>query len=467
MAPSLKERYDQRQLQQLQERTRAADAQVLLENRAAKLLLEAMGQEDLQKVGAIVQKLDTIKSPELPHLTQAIEQAQAELNKYTGGGPITAAWTKLKSLVGIDNPVVKITTFADALERGFSQIPQILKNNGVDLGKADLSKSLATMLSTAAPTGGKNDKEMGKSPVTGKEVPDNEKTNVPAPKTGEKSDQQLGSTSFGGKSGTQGDYSVPGHESGTKPGTAPSPARRPNEPRKTGGQDSPPKPAPGVKKPSPYKAGSGGNGFSDSQNKWFDKGSNEGVEPELDEATKGPTGEQKLKNITDQIRKALAPGGLFGAFKKIPYIDGAALAQELVAAPIKVFSNVAKRIQSGAKAAEIAPDMKDQVQGQGAAQTKHANAAEPAAPAAQAQPGQPTKPGTAPTDTTGSGETPPKGPGQQRGGGAQVQSRAIQQLVKDSGAKDPESATAVINHLVKSGLLKKNDLEGYGVKKSA
>ena len=477
MAPSLKERYGQRQLQQLQERARVAHVQVLAEQKAAQLLVEAMKEDDLQKVSAIVQKLDTIKSPELPTLTAAIEQAQAELNKYTGGGPITAAWTKLKGLVGIDNPVVKITTFADALERGFSQIPTILKNNGVNLEKADLSKSLSTILAAPAPTGAKSDKEMGKSPVTGKDVPDNEKVNVPKSPTGAKSDQELAGTSFGGGKGkADNDYSVPGPES--KPGTPPTGAREPPATKHTGGQEPPPKLSPtGAKKPQkplPAKKSSAADEGhdlteadpTDSPFVTSDSGRN-----------KPAMGDQKLKNITAQIRKAMSPGGIFGAFKKVPYINGDALAQELVQAPIKVFANVAKRVQQGAKAAEIAPDMKGQIQGQGDQQTKGANTAQPSQQSAQSQPGQPSKPTVATTDTTGTGEAPKTGPGQARGGGAEVQGgergqgatpekaqqfrAGLAKIYKGAGV-DPDVGQKMLKYLISNKLMDRSAVEGHG-----
>jgi len=462
MAPSLKERYDGRKLQQLQERAHVADAQLLKEHRVTVLLLETMDAEDLNKVEAIIDKLDTIKAPELPHLSAAVEQAQAELNKYTGGGPLTKAWTKLKSFVGIDNPVVKITTFADALERGFSQIPQILKNNGVNLQKADLTKSLASMLSAPAPTGKKTDKQMAADAGMGKGG-DKEKTDIPGQVPGgTHGDEHKNVTGAADDDDTDYAGAVKAAAGGNKPGTAPLPPQKPNEPKHTGGQSPPPKQK--GKKPMPYKGpGSSGNGFSDDQNNWFKKGNNEGVE-ELDEAQppKAPSGEQKMKAIADQIRKALAPGGIFGAFKKVPYIDGATLANELMQAPLKVFSNVAKKIQAGAKASEVAPDLKSQVQGQGGEQTQHAAGEDPVKQTGQTQPGQPTKPGIAPTGTTDTGQSPPKGPGQQRGGGSDVKSKGMHHIIKDSGAKDPESAQAVINHLIKKGLLDKSKVDSYG-----
>jgi hypothetical protein len=447
MAPTLKERYNQRQVQVLLERAKAADAQLLQEQRAARLLVEAMDQEDLNKVSAIIDKLNTVKSPELPVLSAAIEQAQAELNKYTGGGPITQAWTKLKSKFGVDNPVVKITTFADALERGFSQIPQILKNNGVDLAKADLSKSLSSLLTTQF-TGAQGGEGGMKGDVTGT-AGNKEKNVMPGPEkqpTGAKSDTQLGNTSFGGKGGEE-KYEVPGPE-----GTKPSAPRQPPQPKKTGGQDTPPKPAPG-KKPLPPQKGSS-PGFSKSQEDWFNKGQAEGHE--LDEAPKKITGEEKIKNIVAQIRKALAPSGFFGAFKKVPYLDGEALAKELTQAPIKVFANVAKKMQSGVKAAEVAPDMKDQITGQGQAQTSHAEPAEPAKHTGQAQPGQAPKPGVTTNDTTPAGQQPPAGTDQTRGGGAEVkgEEKIDHKAVRGRVARmmknlDPET---FVQTLVKAGL---------------
>jgi hypothetical protein len=335
MARSLKEGYQNKQLRSLQERVRAADHQLLLEQRTARLLLEVMDEKDLEKVTAIVQKLNSVKSPQLPNLTAAIEQAQAELNKYTGGGPITKVWTKLKSLVGIDNPIVKIGIFASALERGFAQIPNILKNNGIDLANVDLTKSLADAL-----------------------------TNTSAKTTGNKNAAATVNTNT-----------------------------------------------------------------TTSQN-------------EAD----GTDVQNKLKSVVVQLRKALSPGGIYGTFKKVPYISSQALAQELVQAPLNVFSQVAKKIQSGAKAADIAPDMKAQIVGQGEDQTKHANTATPTKPSVQSQPGAPSKPSTVTTGAAPTGEHPPQPPGTRRGGGSEV---------KDHKQK-------VFAHLKDAGVFKKINLSDAG-----
>jgi len=381
MALSLKENYRAKRLGQATARARQVDARLLSEARAAQLLVEAMDEDDLATVTQIIQKLTTLKTPDLPKLKAAIEQAEAELNKYTAGGPLTKAWTKMKGLVGIDNPVVKVTAFADALERGFSQIPQILKNNGVDLKGADLNKSLAQALGRAPASankpgnnkvGAKSDRQMAKSPVTGKSVPKDKSYKVP---------RRLSGTSEGVVNEDEGDSDVDisalkGGLSGGDGGSGPPTISVPNKPAAAGGKAA----------------------------------------------------DEKVKSIAAQLQKALSPGGIFGAFKKVPYIDSATLAAELVRAPLRAFSQVAKRIQQGAKAADVAPDLKDQAQGQGGAETKGTGEAQPAKPSAQTATSQPAKAPTATTDDTGTGQETPK----PQGGGAPQNLAAATQKVKQA-----------------------------------
>lgn len=319
MVSTLRERYEGKQVQRLRKRAAAADRVILAEERTSRLLIEAMDEGDLQKVTALIQKLGTVKTPELPKLKAAIEQAEAEINRYTSGGPLTAAWTKMKSLVGVDNPVVKVAVFADALEKGFSQIPQILKNNGIDLKDVDLNKSLVQVL--------------GRLPT----APSRKK----APEKGDKQSNW--------------DSEMKGL-SGQKPTQAPYPL--------------------------------------------------EAVQNEADGDQKNIEG--KIKNIVSQLQKALSPGGLFGAFKKVPYINSNELADELVRAPLRVFSTVAKRINSGAKAAEIAPDLKGQIVGAGAAETKGTEPGEPTQKTSQTSPTAPAKPTTGAAPAAAAGETTPK-----------------------------------------------------------
>jgi len=58
MARSLKERYETRRVQLVQERVKKVDQQLLLEQKTADLIVEAMSEEDLDKVTAIIQKLE-------------------------------------------------------------------------------------------------------------------------------------------------------------------------------------------------------------------------------------------------------------------------------------------------------------------------------------------------------------------------------------------------------------------------
>lgn len=344
MTRSLKERYDNKRLFELRRRVASTDARVVSEQRAASLLVEAIDDDDLEKVAAIVQKLSTVKVPQLPKLKAAIEKAEAEINRYTAGGPLAQAWTKMKDLVGIDNPVVKVTAFADALEKGFSQIPQILKNNGVDLKGVDLNKSLVQILgrmpepsaqTKKKPSEYKSEKETGNSPFSGKDVSD------------------------------VSDYSVPG----------------------------------------PHSEGVTNEDSADGSVLTRDKKA----------ATQNAANvEKRLKSIAGQLRKALAPSGVFGAFKNVPYIDGAALADELIRAPLSVFSQVAKRINSGTKAADVAPDMKGQASG-GDVETRGTSKEEPAKPTSQTLTSAPAKQTTVANGATASGEKPPE----PRGGGAE------------------------------------------------
>lgn len=141
---TLKNRHFSRQIN---ERLTKADQRLMLENSRARLLIEAMDEQDLQKASAIIEKLRKMKGKGVAALDSAIETAETQLNKYTGGGPLTKGWSKLKSMMGFDNPLVKFMTFANALEQGFRQMPTILKNNiDVDLSQ-NLDKKLIELVS--------------------------------------------------------------------------------------------------------------------------------------------------------------------------------------------------------------------------------------------------------------------------------------------------------------------------------
>lgn len=334
MAQSLKRRYDEKRLKALQEHVSSADKRLIEEQRTVNLLVEAMDEEDLNKVSQIIDKLRSISNPQLPVLSKAIDVAITELNKYTAGGPIAKAWSTLKSKIGIDNPVVKITTFADALERGFSQMPTIIKNNVGNVKNIDTSKSLSSLLSEPKKTGGT--KELEKD-----------------------------------KESTFADDPVGSHWPG----------------------------------PSQNEA--------------------DGTQP---------TG--KLKIVADQMLKALAPGGIFGAFKRIPYIDTKALVQELITAPINAVAPAVKKMQSGVHAAEIAKDMQSQITGKGGAETKGSQPGAQATGSSGSASGAPPKDANVATPSSSGGEKPadPRG-GAVSGTATKLDQKSVETLAKDFSKK--------------------------------
>lgn len=129
MNKSLRNRYDSKQsTTNLNERIQSADKHVIYENHVANILLEAMDQRDLERATEIIDKLRSMKGKGLPSLDSGIDKAIADINKFTGGGALTNVLNSFKEKLGFDNPLVKFMTFANMLETGFSQIPNILKN---------------------------------------------------------------------------------------------------------------------------------------------------------------------------------------------------------------------------------------------------------------------------------------------------------------------------------------------------
>lgn len=389
MARTLKERYE---LKVLQEKVQRVDRQLVEETRVARLLVEEMSQDDLDTVSAIVDKLERIKDAasqdsNLEVLTNAIDQALQDLNKYTGGGPITAAWTKLKSKVGVENPVVKIATFANALERGFKQLPQILRNNGIDLKKlADGQGNVTLKDAIARQLDGKNKEKSltGEAKLTEREA-------VP-----------------------------PGAGANRTPATSLA-----------------------------------------QQAKDIDA---------MGKSDKSPEAAKKLKIVIDQIRKALAPAGVFGAFKKIPYVDGAALAQALPLAHIGVLNSIATAIKGGPQTDQIAADLKANVSGgsengaqNGAGAEKPTNGSTPSSPAdADGKPPAGTTPADQPAAGVGDKNQP--GPGERNGGGAakpaaktKVDDGEVQQLadyIAKATKADPGTVLKILTVLNKNGKLR-------------
>lgn len=431
MARTLKERYEVRLLK---EKVAIVDKQMLEEARVAALLVEAMDQDDLDKVTALVQKLEMIKKAsagQLEPLTAGIEKAQAELNKYTAGGPIAKAWVKLKGKVGVDNPIVKITTFINALERGFGQIPQILKNNGID------------------------EKMLSQVNIDGAAVD---------PKSVKLSDAIAFAPNNKNEATSKGVNQL--NEKETAPNTMRSP--RVGKPRDN--DDAP-------NLSSLTKNANKRLQTSKSQKSNYEKAKSAGVidkhspvdrqaaydiddEKQQDDKNAKNISKTKLDSVIKQIRTALAPGGVFGAFKKVPYVDTNQLAQALADARVSTLFQIAKVVKSGPQSGELERDMKQNIVGRGSVETKNATPAQNAQPAAQANSGKPTTSTSGTSNTTPTGETPPG----DRGGGSEEQSAVskypiLAKVFDDVGIKDSKTIFKIMNGLHKAGMLSVDKLK--------
>ncbi len=145
MSRTLKSQYVEKKRTLIEQKVRAANRQLLRENAAAQLIMEAMDENDLKVATQIINKLRKMKKQGLDELDSAISLAEADINKYLSGGNIQKAKQKLMSMVGFSNPLVKIMTLANALEAGFKQIPTIVKNS-IDEDKLDEDKTILDVL---------------------------------------------------------------------------------------------------------------------------------------------------------------------------------------------------------------------------------------------------------------------------------------------------------------------------------
>ena len=265
MSRTLKSMYVEKRRVLIEQKVREGRSQLLRENIAANLIIEAMDEKDLDQASQIIDKLRSIKGKGLEVLNRGIEQAESDLNKYTAGGPIANAWSKMKGKLGIDNPLVKVMTMANALEQGFKQLPMILKNA---INQEDLYKKSDMSIAELVPDG------------------------------------------------------------------------------------------------------------------------------------------TKQKIILKNIMKAMSPSGVFGAFKKIPYVDMSALVPELLSIKIGDLAPLIKTITSGPSTQRIADDIKDTATAGGEAETKNTSQSEPAHGSSGTEGTSPTKDTTKTTGSVKAGEAP-------------------------------------------------------------
>lgn len=146
---TLKELHESKRLYRVKNTILKIDQKILQENYDRRLLIEALDENDLETASAIIDKLRKIKGKGIKTLDAAIERAEAEINKYTGGGALTQAWNSLKTRFGVDNPLIKMMAFASSLETGFKQLPVILKNNVGQITDENSKKTINDLVTDA------------------------------------------------------------------------------------------------------------------------------------------------------------------------------------------------------------------------------------------------------------------------------------------------------------------------------
>lgn len=153
MMPTLKQQYAKRQATQLLERVRRADSQIIYENKIANLIFEAMDQKELDKISAVIDKLKSLKGKAGNVLDNGIDVAIMAMNKAGGSeGFFSSLIKKGREKLGIKSPIVNIMAFADAIERGFKQLPTILKNLSADQPKND-DDTIQNIIQASIPAG--------------------------------------------------------------------------------------------------------------------------------------------------------------------------------------------------------------------------------------------------------------------------------------------------------------------------
>jgi len=131
---------------ELQIKNKKIHKQLLKEHKAANIIIEAIDESTLKQVSQIIERLRALQNKGMPNFDKALNNAIADLNKYTAGGLGTKALAALKGVVGIKNPVVKILAFAGALENGFKQLPVLIKNSVGEIKEEDTDKTITALV---------------------------------------------------------------------------------------------------------------------------------------------------------------------------------------------------------------------------------------------------------------------------------------------------------------------------------
>ena len=106
-----------------------------------------------------------------------------------------------------------------------------------------------------------------------------------------------------------------------------------------------------------------------------------------------------FNDLASNLTKAFSPIGIFGVFKKIPYVEGGApaLTREILRADVKTLQTCIKAMASGPTASELQTDLKDTLQANASAAKPNAAATTPNADNSGTDA---TTAGAAPTGTT-------------------------------------------------------------------
>lgn len=151
MPQTLKEKYQQKRVVEVQNKLKKIDA-LLIESHQLKLINEAL-EENIEDVKKVVEKLRAIeniieadpskkKSDLTAILTKQMDEVNAAVNKEKGR--LSKLWQKFKPS---DNPVNKVLVFIAALEEGFKVLPTIVKNNIKDVAaEGNKEKSIDEIL---------------------------------------------------------------------------------------------------------------------------------------------------------------------------------------------------------------------------------------------------------------------------------------------------------------------------------
>jgi len=118
---NLKEVYEKKKLEELAKKLGPIDESV----KQSTLILEKLDQNEVKKIGKVIEDLESIVPSSLPTLEKAINAAKSELmNTFKGGllQKITNFFTP-----EFAKPLTKALAFCSGLYNGFSQLPTLMK----------------------------------------------------------------------------------------------------------------------------------------------------------------------------------------------------------------------------------------------------------------------------------------------------------------------------------------------------